>query len=143
MEISDTYIQDTTKRKLKTYLMNTLGFPRIKMGKHLESMLSYFAIASLRENTFRLLADSDYKDSAMTAKKYTTRSGAIQYKPVLSANQARRMMFDSANEGFCLNCGKTQSGVEPDARQYECESCGKHKVYGIEELLLMGLVEIK
>lgn len=123
--------------------MNTLGFPRIKMGKHLESMLSYFAIARLRENTFRLLADSDYKDKIMTSKKYTTQSGAIQYMPILSTKQAQRLMFDSTNEGFCLNCGKTQSGVEPDARQYECKSCGKRKVYGIEELLLMGLVEIK
>jgi len=39
--------------------------------------------------------------------------------------------------GFCLACGDEAYGVEPDARQYECESCGKEKVYGAEELLLM------
>lgn len=39
--------------------------------------------------------------------------------------------------GICIACGYEQEGVEPDARQYECEDCGKHKVYGAEELLLM------
>lgn len=39
--------------------------------------------------------------------------------------------------GFCLACGDEAYNVEPDARGYECESCGKMKVYGAEELLLM------
>jgi hypothetical protein len=26
--------------------------------------------------------------------------------------------------------------VEPDARKYECESCGANSVYGAEELLM-------
>lgn len=39
--------------------------------------------------------------------------------------------------GFCLACGADAYGVEPDARQYECDECGKEKVYGAEELLLM------
>lgn len=78
----------------------------------------------------------------MTVKPYTTRYGVPQYKPVLTSKEAQRMMFDS-DEGFCLACGETQSGVEPDARRYECESCGAAKVYGMQELLMMGLVEIK
>jgi hypothetical protein len=40
--------------------------------------------------------------------------------------------------GFCLACGEQAEGCEPDARQYECECCGAFKVYGAEELLLMG-----
>ena len=39
------------------------------------------------------------------------------------------------NLGFCLACGEQAYGVEPDARNYECESCGAMKVYGAEELL--------
>ena len=39
--------------------------------------------------------------------------------------------------GFCLACGEEASGVEPDARRYECEACGAARVYGAEELLLM------
>ena len=42
------------------------------------------------------------------------------------------------NLGFCLACGAEASGVEPDARRYRCESCGEPKVYGAEELLMMG-----
>jgi hypothetical protein len=39
--------------------------------------------------------------------------------------------------GFCLECGAEASPVEPDARRYTCESCGKPRVYGAEELLMM------
>lgn len=41
------------------------------------------------------------------------------------------------NLGFCIACGAEASGVEPDARGYECEACGASAVYGAEELLLM------
>lgn len=41
------------------------------------------------------------------------------------------------NMGFCLACGVEAYGIEPDAREYECEACGAEKVYGAEELLLM------
>lgn len=44
--------------------------------------------------------------------------------------------------GFCTACGAEADGVEPDARKYMCEACGERGVYGIEELLLMGLVDI-
>ena len=40
------------------------------------------------------------------------------------------------NPGFCLACGEEAGSVEPDARDYECEFCGKYQVYGAEELLL-------
>jgi predicted RNA-binding Zn-ribbon protein involved in translation (DUF1610 family) len=40
------------------------------------------------------------------------------------------------NPGFCLACGLEVDGVEPDARRYECESCGERQVYGAEELLM-------
>lgn len=41
------------------------------------------------------------------------------------------------NIGFCTACGAEVDGVEPDARGYECEVCGKPKVFGAEELLMM------
>ena len=41
------------------------------------------------------------------------------------------------NPGFCVRCGAEAEGVEPDARQYECGSCGRPGVYGAEELLLL------
>lgn len=39
--------------------------------------------------------------------------------------------------GICHACGEVRSGVEPDAREYECEECGAHAVYGIEETIIM------
>tara|TARA_R100000306_G_C4376099_1_gene142026 strand:+ start:2724 stop:2909 length:186 start_codon:yes stop_codon:yes gene_type:complete len=43
--------------------------------------------------------------------------------------------------GFCLSCGDEAYGVEPDARKYECESCGDFQVHGAEEILIMGRAE--
>jgi hypothetical protein len=43
--------------------------------------------------------------------------------------------------GFCTKCGDEAYGVEPDARKYECESCGALAVYGAEEILIAGLYD--
>lgn len=69
-------------------------------------------------------------------KAYIAKSGAKQFKPSMSEVMEAR----EENRGFCLACGESQDCVEPDARRYECECCGKAKVYGAEELALMGLV---
>ena len=53
---------------------------------------------------------------------------------VMDAATRRNTTLD--NPGFCISCGLEQGGCEPDARQYECESCGEDCVYGAEELLL-------
>jgi hypothetical protein len=49
---------------------------------------------------------------------------------------AEREMFSLDNPGFCLACGEEAMGCEPDACEYECESCGAPLVYGAQELLL-------
>lgn len=41
------------------------------------------------------------------------------------------------NPGFCTHCGADAEGVEPDARKYQCETCGEHGIYGAEELLII------
>jgi len=45
-------------------------------------------------------------------------------------------------KGFCIYCGEEHDCIEPDARKYQCENCGKAGVYGTEELLLMGRLTI-
>jgi hypothetical protein len=40
--------------------------------------------------------------------------------------------------GFCLACGNEQEQCEPDGRRRKCEACGEFKVYGAEEIILMG-----
>lgn len=54
----------------------------------------------------------------------------------VSINQIIKAVEADDHLGFCIACGAEAHGVEPDARKYECESCGKPKVYGAEELLL-------
>ena len=69
-------------------------------------------------------------------KAYTTKSGVTQYKASFKSIEQAGHDFI----GFCLACGNEQEGCEPDMRKAVCESCGKPKVYGGEELVLMGLV---
>lgn len=45
--------------------------------------------------------------------------------------------------GFCVSCREaTDHGIEPDARRYRCDSCGRLAVYGVSELLLAGLIRL-
>ena len=39
-------------------------------------------------------------------------------------------------EGICTSCEETQMFVEPDAENYECESCGEHTVQGKDNLIM-------
>ncbi len=77
----------------------------------------------------------------MERKAYKAKSGDTRYKPVLSSEEMDEVV-SAGNMGWCLACGTEAYGVEPDARRYTCEDCGEAKVYGFEELLLMGLVEV-
>jgi hypothetical protein len=52
---------------------------------------------------------------------------------VFDAVERRNSSLD--NPGFCLSCGDDVEGVEPDAREYECDVCGALTVYGAEEIL--------
>jgi hypothetical protein len=76
----------------------------------------------------------------MTKVQYTTRVGTKQWRPVFNKAFENRCMAGDGT-GFCLACGATAHGVEPDARKYVCESCEAPKVYGLEELVMMGLVK--
>ena len=58
----------------------------------------------------------------------------ITRRVVEEAVMRRRQTLD--NPGLCIACGQEQDGCEPDARNYECESCGEPRVFGCEELLL-------
>jgi predicted RNA-binding Zn-ribbon protein involved in translation (DUF1610 family) len=57
----------------------------------------------------------------------------LSLKKIMAAAEA------DAYIGFCVACGAEAEGVEPDAREYECDVCGEKKVFGAEELLICGL----
>lgn len=49
------------------------------------------------------------------------------------------------SDGFCTNpkCHEITSGnTEPDAEDYECESCGENTVMGFESALMCGEIDI-
>ena len=73
----------------------------------------------------------------MKTVQYQTKTGKTQFRPVLNAAFERAIYVGGF--GLCLACGEEVDGVEPDARRYTCESCEQPKVYGLEELMLMGL----
>lgn len=77
----------------------------------------------------------------MYSETYKTKTGKTQFRPVLESED--ELLGDGRDSGFCLHCGNEAYGVEPDARQYTCESCGEKKVYGLEELLIMGLLKFE
>ena len=69
---------------------------------------------------------------------------AKKIKPqVLSISEEDYHDLCNTHSGFCIACGEiTDSFCEPDARNYTCWNCDKRQVFGIEETLMMGLVEL-
>ena len=64
---------------------------------------------------------------SITAERVTE---AVEREVTSLDNPSRR------KPGSCLACGAEAESCEPDARQYECESCGAHAVYGAQEILI-------
>lgn len=64
-------------------------------------------------------------------------------RPTVTKAEVEECMYGTATTGICISCGETQEGCEPDARNYECESCGERKVFGLEEALMQGLVDLE
>lgn len=50
--------------------------------------------------------------------------------------------MDLDDPGACVLCGEYASGCEPDLEKGPCESCGKNGVYGAQQLLIMGRVDL-
>jgi hypothetical protein len=50
----------------------------------------------------------------------------------------------NANDGWCTGCKEIieGGGVEPDAEGYRCDQCDGMTVFGVEQALLMGLIDI-
>ena len=46
-----------------------------------------------------------------------------------------------SQNGFCIACGAERECCEPDARNYPCDECDERKVFGAEELIIMGYVD--
>lgn len=71
--------------------------------------------------------------------------------PLLKKNQMKKLEMTESEfselsdsyAGICLACGEIQyDGVEPDAEEYECESCAENQVMGLEQALICGHLEL-
>ena len=93
------------------------------------------------------------KDATVTMEQYVAKKRSLIHAkpemgwvidgdstPIVMISQARilRACESGENIGFCKACGAEADGCEPDARNYRCESCGQHEVYGTEEILIAG-----
>ena len=58
-------------------------------------------------------------------------------KAKITLDQIMNAVAADENLGFCLTCGCETENVEPDARKYQCRSCGAFRVYGAEKILFM------
>lgn len=63
-------------------------------------------------------------------------------RKVLAIAMEEYVELSESGGGICLGCEARAFGVEPDARNYTCEECGEPQVFGAEELLLSGRLEI-
>ena len=56
-------------------------------------------------------------------------------------------IFTMSEEVFSELCddmiGLCTASLEPDAHDVECSSCGEEKTCGVEELMLMGRIELQ
>lgn len=66
---------------------------------------------------------------------------------IVNTNQVSVADYQDAVDsytGWCVSCKEfTTSCVEPDAEHYECEECSKSTVYGAEQAMMLGLIDLK
>ncbi len=62
----------------------------------------------------------------------------------MSDAEFSEMTFGMGNPGVCLACGDIDefAGCEPDAENYECANCGKRRLWGLEQALIAGYLDI-
>lgn len=78
----------------------------------------------------------------MAQKIIKERKSTMRTKYELSSHEIAQAITDSEYLGLCRHCGSVAECVEPDARNYKCGACGMLEVFGLEELLLMGEIEV-
>lgn len=61
----------------------------------------------------------------------------------LSITESAYLEAVDCHQGYCTDCREfTHDTAEPDAEEYECPDCLHNTVYGAEQALLMGILEI-
>ena len=70
------------------------------------------------------------------------KKGVDETRPKVYADD----LYTGAHDGlgYCAHpdCFEEAYGVEPDACNYTCESCNRESVFGIEECVMLEIVEV-
>ena len=69
-----------------------------------------------------------------------SKSGRVRCFSMTEAEYAR---LRDTYKGLCLHCGAERDTVEPDAEHYLCPTCNTTDVYGIEQVLILGLINLQ
>lgn len=65
-------------------------------------------------------------------------------KKVISVSVEVYQEMADSYYGYCTNCGDfTRDCTEPDAEDYDCPVCEENTVFGTEQSLLLGLIDIE
>jgi len=76
----------------------------------------------------------------MRIDKLPIRGGGFRFLPIMTQEEYRAERNSLNDTGLCLACGVEADGCEPDMRKGKCDACGAADVYGLEELMVMGLI---
>ena len=62
--------------------------------------------------------------------------------PTVTEGEIRAAVLDHVFLAVCLECHDRSEGIEPDTKGLHCRMCGKMAVWGLEQALLAGKIEI-
>jgi hypothetical protein len=93
--------------------------------------------------TVRLDAETFVVDVEVLSAPETSGERGTMTTATFKMTEAEYREGEDVFEGRCIECGAVAYSVEPDARAYECDECGAKAVFGLQELLLMGLLDIR
>lgn len=67
------------------------------------------------------------------------------YVPYVMSLQRYRAACRNGDPGYCCACREVNecAGVEPDAERYTCPSCGEAELYGLEQAVILELIELR
>ena len=98
---------------------------------------TYYSVVCNYEDTNEAAATYALRCESEAPREWGDPDSAAEPKK-LDMDRVMEAVQEDDGTGFCLACGEQASGCEPDARNYECQSCGRNRVFGAEEILMMG-----
>ena len=67
----------------------------------------------------------------------------MTYRLPISDGEYIDLTTGLGSPGFCTSCGLLEeyAQCEPDAQNYQCPNCEHKTLHGLEQVLIMGLID--